>query len=179
MSSRWISVSLPLVALMLAGCGREAETSAPAAADSAQAAKGAQYLLASEPAGAKPVIDARAAAKDNEEVVVVGRIGGSTDPWVENVAAFSIVDQSLKACSDIEGDGCPTPWDYCCETDKLPTATAVVKFVDESGKTVNVDARQLLNVKELQTVVVRGKAKRDDAGNLTVLATGIYPRQAP
>jgi hypothetical protein len=39
-----------------------------------------------------------------------------------------------------------------------------------------VDARELLGVKELQTVVVKGKAKRDEQGNLTVLASGVYPR---
>jgi hypothetical protein len=39
--------------------------------------------------------------------------------WIEGRAAFSLVDQSLKACSDVEGDDCPVPWDYCCETEKL------------------------------------------------------------
>jgi hypothetical protein len=33
-----------------------------------------------------------------------------------------------------------------------------------------------LGAKELSTVVVKGKAKRDDAGNLTVLASGVYVR---
>ena len=49
-----------------------------------------------------------------------------------------------------------------------------MKFVDEQGKTLPTDARQLLGLKELQTVVIQGKAKRDDAGNLTVLASGLY-----
>ena len=44
-----------------------------------------------------------------------------------------------------------------------------MKIVDASGKPVATDARKLLGVKELQTVVVRGTAKRDEAGNLTVL----------
>ena len=39
------------------------------------------------------------------------------------------------------------------------------------------DARKLLDVKELSTVVVQGKAQRDDAGNLTVLATGVYVKK--
>jgi hypothetical protein len=39
------------------------------------------------------------------------------------------------------------------------------------------DARDLLNVKENELVVVSGRAKRDDAGNLTVLATGVYVRR--
>ena len=52
----------------------------------------------------------------------------------------------------------------------------MVKFVDENGKSVETDARELLGVKELQTVVVTGKAQRDDAGNLTVLASGLFVR---
>ncbi|NQT41455.1 MAG: hypothetical protein HQ581_28460, partial [Planctomycetes bacterium] len=55
-------------------------------------------------------------------------------------------------------------------------ATALVKLVDDSGKVLATDARQLLQVKELQTVVVRGTAKRDQQGNLTVIADGIFVR---
>lgn len=42
---------------------------------------------------------------------------------------------------------------------------------------VKVDARELLKVKELATVVVEGKARRDDANNLTVLATNIHVKK--
>ena len=49
-------------------------------------------------------------------------------------------------------------------------------MVDNKGDAVRTPARELLGVKESQTVVVRGKAKRDDKGNLTVLATGVYVR---
>ena len=38
-------------------------------------------------------------------------------------------------------------------------------------------AKELLDVKELSTVVVRGKAQRDDTGNLTVLASGVYVKK--
>ncbi len=136
-----------------------------------------EILLTSEPAGAEEVIKARESAQNDEEVVIVGRIGGSENPWVDGRAVFSIVDNSLKACSDIPGDGCEKPWDYCCETDKLPTAMALIKVVDEDGTLIKEDARKLLNLKELQTVVVKGKAKRDDTGNLTVFANGIFVRK--
>ena len=96
-------------------------------------------------------------------------------PWVEGRAAFQLVDLSIKPCPDDEG--CPTPWDYCCQTDKLPANSATVKLVDAGGKPVAKGARELLGVKELNTVVVRGKAKRDDAGNLTVLADQIYVKE--
>ena len=155
------------------GCAAQ-PSSQPAAPQAAASAEGEKFLLAEEPAGAADVRAAREKAQDNEEVVVVGRIGGSENPWVAGRAAFSIVDRSLLACSDREGDNCPYPWDYCCETDKLPTSTAMVKVVDDNGTLVAADARELLGVKELQTVVVRGKAQRDEAGNLTVLASSLY-----
>jgi hypothetical protein len=117
---------------------------------------------------------ARKDAKDADEVTLVGRIGGDANPWVEGQAAFLIVDSALQPCKDEEG--CPTPWDYCCSMDLLPENKAMVKVVDSSGKTVATDARQLLGIKELQTVVVHGRAKRDEGGNLTVLADGIFVR---
>jgi hypothetical protein len=84
------------------------------------------------------------------------------------------VDGSLKACSDIPGDTCEKPWDYCCETHKLANATALVKVLDDQGDIVKAGARSLLNVQELSTVIVQGTAKRDDSGNLTVLANGVF-----
>jgi hypothetical protein len=113
---------------------------------------------------------------DGDDIVVTGRIGGAVDPWVEGRAAFSIVDQTLVPCSERSGDSCKTPWDYCCDTDRLPQSLATIKFVDDQGKTISTDARKLLGIKELQTVVVKGKAKRDEAGNLTVLATGLFAK---
>lgn len=38
-------------------------------------------------------------------------------------------------------------------------------------------AKELLGVEELSTVIVKGKAQRDDANNLTVLATGVYVKK--
>jgi hypothetical protein len=55
---------------------------------------------------------------------------------------------------------------------------ATVKVLDEKQQTLPVDAHSLLNASNLegQVVVVRGQAKRDDAGNLTILANGIFVR---
>lgn len=181
MKTRIFVVISVAACVWIVGCTRD--TALPAASspttnsptnDSTAAIDGSPYLLSEKPEAAIGVIQVREAAKDNDEIVIVGRIGGSKDPWIEGRAAFSIVDQSLKSCSDIPGDKCPNPWDYCCETPKLPNATALVKVVDASGGLVKADARKLLAVKELSTVVVKGKAERDDAGNLTVLASGVY-----
>ena len=57
----------------------------------------------------------------------------------------------------------------------LPGATvSLVKFVDDGGELIESDARQLLGVEELSTVVITGKAQRDETGNLTVLGTGLF-----
>lgn len=164
--------SLATSLAMFAGCN----TSAPPAA-SGPSAEGASYLLAAEPTSAKGVKDVRANAKDADEVILIGRIGGEEKPWIEGQAAFLIVDTSLKPCNERPGDNCPIPWDYCCDADELPKSKVMVKVVDAGGKTVATDARKLLGLKELQTVVVHGKAKRDDAGNLAILADGIFVRK--
>jgi hypothetical protein len=156
-----------LITAVIVGCSQ-------APAPQTTSISGQRYLLNEQPEGAKEVIAARETAQDGDDVVVVGRIGGSVDPWIADRAAFTIVDNSIEACSDIPGDKCKTPWDYCCRTAELPSATALVKIVDNGGELVSVDARELLGVKELDRIVVHGKAARDDEGNLTVLADGIY-----
>lgn len=163
-----------LLSLAAAGCG--SSDGGPSAASNGPSADGKQYVLKEEPKDGKDVIAVRESAKDGEDVVVIGRIGGEVDPWLKGLAGFRIVDKSLRACSDIPGDACETPWDYCCETDKLATGAALVKFVDADGKVVKGDAKEVLGVKELQTVVVAGKAQRDEAGNLSILAKGVFVR---
>ena len=134
---------------------------------------GAAYKLAEQPKDAADVIATREKAENGADVVVVGRIGGRVNPWLKGAAAFTIADRSLTPCNEIEGDTCKTPWDYCCEAD-LGKATALVMFVDDTGKVVKQDARELLGVKELDTVYLVGKAKRDKAGNVTVMAAKLF-----
>jgi hypothetical protein len=166
--------TLLLVGVLVAGCNTGTPSGEPAAGLSAA---GDRYLLAEEPAGARGVEEARKEARDGDDVVVVGRIGGDARPWVEGKAAFWIVDPKLKSCKETEDDGCATPWDYCCTPrEDLRKLLATIKVTDDKGHTVPVDARILLGLKELQTVVVRGRARRDDKGNLTVLANGVFVR---
>jgi hypothetical protein len=176
----WSLASLAVVALgfagLFAGCSENAGVSK--AQSDYDASK---FVLDAEPEGGQNVIAVRETAKDFDDVVIVGRIGGGLNPWVEGRAAFQIVDPTLLACSDEKEDGepcsCQTPWDYCCETDKLPSSMALVQFVESDGSMVRHDARAVFELKELQTVVVQGKAKRDDAGNLMVMASGMFIRE--
>ncbi len=134
-----------------------------------------KFLLDAEPDGALAVGDARVATVDGQDVTLVGLIGGSSKPFVDGLAAFTIVDVKVPYCAADEG--CPTPWDYCCESDAVKDNIATIKIVDEKGSPVVADARELLNVKELSTVVVKGKAKRDEQGNLTVASSEVFVRQ--
>jgi hypothetical protein len=93
---------------------------------------------------------------------------------VDGLAAFTIVDTAVPYCAADEG--CPTPWDYCCTQNQVKDNIATVKVVDDEGNPVADDARALLGVRELSTVVVKGKAQRDDQGNLTIAASEVYVR---
>lgn len=165
---------LAFAVALIVGCNNKPGGDSPPSGDQAD---GKRYLLATEPDGGKDVAKAKKEAKDGEDIVIVGRIGGSEDPWVKGQAAFTIVDPAVDSCRDIEGDTCETPWDYCCRLDELPAGTAFVKVVDANGKIVKVGAQKLLSVEPLQTVVVKGKAKVIEGGNLHIFATGIYVRK--
>ena len=198
MKSKWIATTLLVVAAGIVGCSQDASTTSETALDDDHkhhdhaehagkpgtieapvdpSAEGEKFVLSSEPGEVQTVIDVRKSAKDDDEVVLVGKIGGSENPWIEGRAIFTLVDESLKSCDQIPGDNCPAPWDYCCATDKLKDASALIKFVDENGQPIKTDARELLGVRELTQVVIKGKAKRDDAGNLTVLASGLFVKK--
>ena len=157
---------------VLVGCGVSEES--PSTEVTTSQPSGSSYVADAEPADAVPVGTARESVEDDEAVTLVGTIGGSSEPFVDGLAAFTIVDPKVPYCAPDEG--CPTPWDYCCTQDQVKTNIATVKIVDESGKPVADDARTLLGVKELSTVVVQGKAQRDDKGNLTIAATKVFVR---
>ncbi|MDB5340747.1 MAG: signal peptide-domain containing protein, partial [Planctomycetaceae bacterium] len=141
-----------LLMIAVVGCGQSAPPATPTAATQAAtpAVDNSKFLLTAVPESAQDVIAARKGAKDGDDIVIEGRIGGDVNPWVDGRAAFQIVDRSLVPCNERSGDSCPTPWDYCCDTDQLPKSKATVKFVDAQGKTLTTDARQLLGIKELQ-----------------------------
>lgn len=99
--------------LGVSGCSQRKPTTTSSTSSSLVAIPGAKYLLAAEPEGAADVIKVREDGKDQGDVVIVGRIGGSGNPWIDGMAAFTIVDPSLKHCHELTDDGCLQPWDFC------------------------------------------------------------------
>ena len=165
----WMSV---VVSACLVGCSGSDESQSMSG--SRQTSVDTRYVATYEPEGAVPVGEARTSVVDQEDLTMIGTIGGSSKPFVGGLAAFTVVDPSIP-CYPPE-EGCPRPWDYCCKQDQVKDNIATVKVVDENGKPVISDARDLLGVKELSTVVVQGRALRDEQGNLTVEATKVFVR---
>lgn len=174
------STFIMIVSASLIGCTSEKSSTASNGSLEQQdqpVVDSSTYLLTAEPKDPASVIRVREEAANGDEVLLVGCIGGSSNPWIEGRAAFTIVDSSLESCNEKMDDKCPTPWDYCCETDKLPTASALIKFVDDSDRVIKADSKTLFGVRELSTVVIKGTAQRDDADNLTILASGIFVKK--
>jgi hypothetical protein len=165
-----------ILGLFAIGCGVQTSDTIPPAKKAAPVAvaspEGQALMLPSEPAGAKGVAAVRKEAKDGDDVVVVGRVGGSSTPFTEGRASFLIVDPSLKPTAE-----CECPWDYCEVPKKeLAAGRLLVKFEDAAGKALPTGGRELFGIQELSTVVVQGKVRRDDKDNVVVLATRLYVR---
>jgi hypothetical protein len=128
------------------------------------------------------------AAPKTREVVLVGQIGGMPNvwpethpdfPWYGGQASFFLVDSKIaqKFAAHAKhhgGQECA----FCRQlAAKNANAIAVVNLVDEKGETLRVDARKLFELKERQTVVVRGTAKLLAGSLLVVDATGLHVKR--
>lgn len=171
---RMLTSGLSVLCLVAVGCS-QGEVSDTTVLNEGEGADAAAYVAASEPDGAIPVGQARDNTQDGDQVTLVGTVGGSKHPFVDGLAAFTIVDPQVPYCAP--GEGCPTPWDYCCTQDQVKDNVATVKIVDGSGNPVAQDARQLIGADELSTVVAQGVAERDDQGNLTLAASRVFVRK--
>lgn len=172
---------LPLLLLFattagtLVGCGEDATT--PTDGATPVSIDRSRFVLGEEPDGAVGVIAAKDQAEDGAPLVLVGRIGGSERPWIDGRAAFTLIDASMNVVAEGEDSAdeelCTGD---CCATERL-ACTTLVKFVDAQGQIVPVDSRELLGVKENDMVVIQGKVRKDDTGNFSLLATGLYVRE--
>jgi hypothetical protein len=135
-------------------------------------------------------LDANAEPKIPEmDVVLVGTVGGVANPSAQAQPDFPFAkDQALFFLSDPEAAAefaehghHHAPGEECafCAAHAADAAAllAVVQFNDENGKVLSVDARDLFDLKEQETVVVRGKARIVPGGMLAVDATGLYIRR--
>jgi hypothetical protein len=123
------------------------------------------------------------------DVVLTGVVGGLPNPseqshpdypFAKGKAVIFVADPEAVAESEehahhhAPGEECA----FCAaHAGDSVRSLAVVQFTDAAGKPIAIDARDLFGLKEKQQVVVRGKAKVDPSGVLTVAANGLYIRK--
>jgi hypothetical protein len=156
----------------LVGCGGDSTPADDASAQTSPVA--ASWLLADMPAGAVPVLEAKQTAREGDQVVVRGRIGGRSDPLSHEVAVFVMMDPVLPSCRD-RGGPCKKPWDYCCETPETITAnSATVQLVDDAKTPMAIDLGGH-GFEPLDEVVVVGTvAARPNEAMLVIYAQKIH-----
>ena len=171
------TLTLSLIAL---GCEQKpaATTAAPAPA-AAPSAFPASLFLTAAPADARPVKDAKAAAKVGEKITLTGRIGGSVEPFVDERALFTIVDMRVPHCGQMGSkDHCKTPWDYCCEpADELAANSATIEVTGPDGRPIKSGLNGVHGLKPLATVTIVGTIADTADGNLIIRAEGIHVAQ--
>lgn len=167
------AVVAALLCSLLAGCGGDPGGSTGGGDASSTPAVRATLpealALQAEPSDAKSVAAVVAELNGKAPVVVRGRVGieGKEQAW------FTLVDLAQKGCVDM-GDECKTPWDYCCTpADVLAKESATVEFRSE-GKLAKGCALGFHGLDHLKEVVVRGEASKDAAGNVTIVADGVW-----
>ena len=176
-ASATVVVIAGLLTVVASGCGN---TSAQTADDQSNLASidASDYLLVEEPVGAVGVMIAREEAKNGDDIVLVGRIGGRKNPWIEGRSAFMLIDAAMTIVADgNESTVDQICLDDCCASQRAD-CTTLVKIVDDDGSPFAIDARKLTGAQTNDMVVVKGKVQRDDKeGTFSVVANGVYVRR--
>jgi len=170
------------------GCDRKpAEPpGTPAATPPSAASPGAAHSLLPdtlfvtvEPTAAREVGEVKADAAAEGAVVLRGRIGGRVEPFVKDRAIFMLADYRMPTCRDKHGDGCPTPWDYCCEPkDELLAKTATIQIVGPDGQPLKLGLQGQHGLEPMAEIVVSGRVASRDGGTLLINAERIFVKKA-
>lgn len=159
--------------LMLSGCSESAsepQAQTPST-ESTPETKAYAWVLTNAPEGDVSVTEAKSSAKEGDQIVIRGRIGGRHEPISADSPVFTIVDLGLEYCGQTTDDKCGTPWDYCCETPSTIASNSAT--VQVQGEAIDLTGAGL---KPLDEVVLIGTVgPRPDAQILTIRATGVYP----
>jgi hypothetical protein len=159
---------IPLLVLGIAGCGK---SESKPGAQAQQSTLPETLWLKSAPLDAQSAAAIREKAKTGQKVAVAGVVGGRKQAFTDGLAAFTIVDRELPKCAE---DHCETPWDYCCEPLENLKKNMVTIEVREGSSPLKSTARGFHGLDHMKNVVVTGEAQRDEAGNVIVVASGIF-----
>ena len=126
---------------------------------------------------------------ETKEVAMVGQVGGLANPWEEtqpefpfatHFAVFFLADPQAIAEHAEEGH-VHAPGEECAfcaaHAEENSEQFAMVRLVDDNGKVLPLDVREFFDVKEGDTVVVKGTAQIVEGGMLVVKASGLSVRK--
>lgn len=175
MNTKWILGALAAF-LMVACDDRDAGATASIARD----ASVFDAVFVAEPSpNAMHIHEARESAKPGDEIILQGRVMGRVSPFVDGRAAFVLGDPTLLTpCNEKPDDGCPTPWDVCCDSaDAKRKGTATIQIVGDDGRVIAEPIREVNGLVELSTLTVRGTvADGSSAEAFIVNAESIHVR---
>lgn len=170
MNKSLVGLILGLVLPLLAACGGAKEVEVEKSTPSLPAVEARR--LQAEPAGVQDVIDLKAKAKVGDQVVVFGRVRKFSDGF----ASFVLTGSAMRHCAERDADGCPTPWDYCCETPTDLAAHSLNVEFREGDRPIRGRLDGVGGLKLLADVVVEGKVAAVEDGNVTISAEGYWLR---
>jgi len=128
------------------------------------------YWLATAPAAALDIKKANEVAENGKDITVVGRVGDLSDER----AWLKLIDKSFLPCNERTSDSCKTPWDYCCEDATTLSKGSVSIEFREGDRLRKVTPKGFHGLDHLKEIVVTGKAIKDPAGNIIVVASGMH-----
>lgn len=174
-----LSLCLTLAfALGLAACTAETSTGEAGSTNAAPTADWPASLFVTDAIdGAVDVGDLKASAKEGDVVVLRGKVGGTMEPFVDGLAVMTVAGHTgITSCDQRPGDGCPTPWDFCCDDPKdIVANTVTIQVVGDDGRPLTASLEGAHGLAPLTSVVVRGTVgPRPSEGVLVVDADAIH-----
>jgi hypothetical protein len=156
-TGRTMSLALALASLLVFGvaCSRASKAVSPELDPAKQDVL--QALWSDQ--GTQPAmsLDKLRSLPAGSSVAIEGRIGGVMRPFAAGYASVVLADDAVAFCNEIEGDGCKTPWDACCEDpDVLIRQRFVVQVLGPDGMPLPVGLKGWQSLKELDHLWIEG-----------------------
>jgi hypothetical protein len=137
-----------------------------------------RVITTKAPAGEQPIPEVRKELQDgtldaDKPFVVRARINaGDFPPFAEGVAAFVVTDATGH-----DGDEEHNPHECpFCKRD-INSVIARVEFRQQDGKLIEIDARELLKLKEFDLLVIEGTGAIGEDDMLVIEATKIFVKR--
>lgn len=129
-------------------------------------------LLNSEPAKSITLTEAKEALADENDVVLIGKIGtGQLDPFEKRKAAF-VLSEAPEDHGDAGHDAGDCPF---CKRRMEEAPIAQIEFIDEKGQVLPYSVPDLLGVKNGQIVSIVGRGRYDkETDTLQIAGRSLY-----